>query len=223
MLMLWLCLCLCLCDSENQPFFRKEGEIGSKSREEGEIVSAIREKGDLLPCSSPSLWPPGHHFFTICPSGFDFRKALCVFNVFFVQFYSRSFWKHNTFPLNDNERVIILYFLIMHFKKIVLFEWWQNRPLNIIKLQVRREQTNELNRWNYFFGLCLMLSGLGNFYIDFIPFSLSFLVAFSDRINKWMLCVCIILLAINRFTAPWLYRFRSKTFVSKYSSLSSKI
>ena len=125
--------------------------------------------------------------------------------------------------INDNERVIILYFHIMHFKKTVLFEWWQNRPLNIIKLQVRREQTNELNRWNQFFGLCLMLSGLGNFYIDFIPFSLSFLVAFSDRINKWMLCVCIILLAINRFIAPWLYRFRSKTFVSKYSSLSSKI
>ena len=135
----FLCLCLCSCASEKQPLGRRE-----------KLSQQVGRREIYSPVPPPSLWPPGLHFFTICPSGFDLRKALCVFNVFFVQFYSRSFWKHNTFPLNDNERVIILYFFTMHFKKIVLFEWWQNRPLNIIKLQVRREQTSELDRWNHF-------------------------------------------------------------------------
>ena len=35
--------------------FRKDGEIGSKSREEGEIGSESREKGDLPPCSPLSF------------------------------------------------------------------------------------------------------------------------------------------------------------------------
>ena len=144
-----LCLCLCLCASENQPLGRKE-KLAQKVGRREKLSQQVGRREIYSPVPPPSLWPPGHHFFTICPSVFDFRKALCVFNVFFVQFYSRSFWKHNRFPLNDNERVIILYFLIMHFKKTVLFEWWQNRSLNIIKLQVRREQTTEIIFWIVF-------------------------------------------------------------------------